>query len=1056
MELSPEDREREAMGVEVGWLLDAVARLRPNAYRLAQGGLLELLLSPSSLGPLLSNAENPLHRPLLRLVERLGAEHMTLMDLRQLFALLRGGAFPLHLLRALMRLAQQAPPEAPTFFVQLTAGGAVESPALPERNWPPTRGWSIAAWLRIEYCRDAQVMPLCLITLRSAHVVLRLEWQRRHLALVLLDLGALPAASSSSSTSIAVSSSFASASACFSGPEAEMREGRWYHVAVVHKPAEGRKRARAVLFLDGLRRARAELPLPRPHASQISCFLGRPVEAALGADEKRAAQQQLASWQIGNVFAFDEVLRGDEVLQLWRLGSCYLGLAALSSPAGESLHDCLRPQHAMALEARAHRRQKPLTVLLQELSSKGPAGLAEKVIFVFSARNVVFAQAAAARSSGPLLAPAYGRLLGDAQAHRAGRLRELLQDLGGLANLVYACAVLHEPQHRLLTLRVLQVVMRHAAASTRDMRNLLGFDLLGLLARRQRWPFTHALLDAFTGFVGFSLDPQNLLSAPGSDPDAAAAPADGVDSEDEAAEDEIQERQQWADEGKEAEVEKEHEDEARGGGEVEEREEAHVQADLAMDSGLLLHMGALRALLFEFRMWRDAEEGVGRAVLERLEALLDPARCRCAAYNAARCLEAGLLDELLFAFEEYSADLPPDLAPLFQRLLRALLERAPSPAQLQRLADYVVSSAGPPGETRPATCDLHRSSQVSGAPMDPRARDQSDFAAPPSLRVCVLQLLCEVLAAAAPTTAATLVEALPLETLLALLRCEVVSLSCLCFQTRTPLSAAVQALEERTWLLWLLDGYLLLPAEAGLGLVAQFEKQDGFLALAHTLRQFSVSEELLAPLFAILLGRAAPAQVLTYFLLSSSDRSIAVSVSGYSSWAVAGTARVALEEPAGTARAAPARPHARGRGARESGRASPPAAAGGRLLRDRLSAAARGEVAAGRVPAERAREAADARERTGGTAVPGARGAAGARPCWRRAGVGRLGSLHLPQGRCPSRFPAVLNFRCFLLLLFPCAATGPAARCAVDHPAGRFSRRVHLSLSLFLSLYYFS
>ena len=132
--------------------LVALAESPVNAARLAGAGLVRALLN--GFEEAFFRASHALHGLILRLVERVAAQHVALDEMRGLLALLRRASVPPSLLASLVRAVRSGP--APPHYADLGHGSYVASPVLAERPWPPATGYTLSLWLCVPTLRYSQ------------------------------------------------------------------------------------------------------------------------------------------------------------------------------------------------------------------------------------------------------------------------------------------------------------------------------------------------------------------------------------------------------------------------------------------------------------------------------------------------------------------------------------------------------------------------------------------------------------------------------------------------------------------------------------------------------------------------------------------------------------------------------------------------------------------------------------------------------------------------------------------------------------------------------------
>lgn len=220
----------------------------------------------------------------------------------------------------LKALRQSKQPATIQFDFSSSGHCSIELPALP-RVFPPTSGYSFAAWVRIDQF-DAE-----------SHTTLFGAFDATQTCFVLIYI-------EKDTHQLILQTSVTSSKPSVRFKKAKFRAGEWYHVALVHRPAKPSRLSQVALYLNGrfvdeIHSQYPEVPplLPEPRQShalpQTTASRRRSVEAFLGTPQdlafRPAGRTNESQWSLANSHLYDTCLSLDIVAVQAAIGPRYSG-----------------------------------------------------------------------------------------------------------------------------------------------------------------------------------------------------------------------------------------------------------------------------------------------------------------------------------------------------------------------------------------------------------------------------------------------------------------------------------------------------------------------------------------------------------------------------------------------------------------------------------------------------------------------------------------------------------------------------------------------------------
>jgi hypothetical protein len=261
----------------------------------------------------------------LRMVEVLGGHSITVRELKRFFSLLRAeqpGDFRPRcsdqLVRALHNMAERVSDGPARFFSFTSAQSALRLPNNVVRRFPDARGWSFAAWVRLNALSASAAADSGPRLLSFLH-----EDERSgvHGVEVYVTRGGVVGV-----RTLHGGGEQPPRVTLFADSEAVLQAERWYHVAITHQNQErlpwGKSEVR--LYVDGANVGRA--PLKYATFAELGhCTIGSSCRmvrapAALGLAEAHSLDGQLSG-----IYVFDDCLSKAEVAGMFSLGPDYAG-----------------------------------------------------------------------------------------------------------------------------------------------------------------------------------------------------------------------------------------------------------------------------------------------------------------------------------------------------------------------------------------------------------------------------------------------------------------------------------------------------------------------------------------------------------------------------------------------------------------------------------------------------------------------------------------------------------------------------------------------------------
>eukprot|EP01114_Cavostelium_apophysatum_P014246 TRINITY_DN3646_c0_g1_i2.p1 TRINITY_DN3646_c0_g1~~TRINITY_DN3646_c0_g1_i2.p1 ORF type:complete len:2996 (+),score=922.89 TRINITY_DN3646_c0_g1_i2:247-9234(+) len=742
----------------------------------------ELLLRPNSLQP-----------ALMGLIHKIAWYNLSLFELRKYLELLRVPNYPLSVLDTLIEMSKRR--NIPTYFANYSKSALsyVDIPSLGERIWPPPKGFAMSFWINVlSYPTEAEdKMDICIFSFDSGHKSSTLDCYL---------------------TSSGVFRIQVAPGEYFAFGDYQLKACKWHHIVITQSaPRAANKKSTAMLYVNGILQQQGNVNPTKSVPSRLSARFGQPIHAP-------TPSLFTASWQLGNVFFFEDLASENDVFLLYNIGPNYAGGFDVDSGIFQ-IYDVINEKDISS--------HPDLIQLIIDPSSGNFSTLQDKMLFVLSIRNMVIAQAVKIPSfpGNPnvppitkTLAPSYTRVFtasssspltssGTANASfpshcictRVG-IKDLIANAGGVSVIIYLITMAQTKEYQRSSIKLLHTLLQYNSTNVRDMKESSGYQLVAHVMRKKHWVLDEMMLGILFQMVGLS-KPNHRGST--------------------------------------------------------------------YSGGVISNLLAFKNFLLDWKIWSRAQITIQKLLFESLAEAVSSNSM--AAFNIKRFREAGVL-ELTFELFRDNTAMSPDLGTYLISIVKSILADPPSTADIQIILNYLVSTHQTPhiinymsdsSASSPASLKKIRKNLSTSGTENPRAYLRAKMAAAlqlnvPSIRNLVLNMILDILAASSEKfrVIEQFAEVCTMEVLLALMRTD--------------------SLPTRILLLKILDMFLRLPT-----LSYKFQLMKGFNLLGNLLAgASSVSEELFGVLFCILLGQPAyrfqENQIRAYFLgQMSGDVSIA-------------------------------------------------------------------------------------------------------------------------------------------------------------------------------------
>ncbi|KAJ3673307.1 hypothetical protein LUZ60_006681 [Juncus effusus] len=503
-----------------------------NQENLTSVGCVGLLLE--TISPFLDSS-SPFINHALKIIEVLGSYRLSSSELRLLVRYvlqLKAKNSCTLLVNMLEKLIQsedlRSGKVSPASFIEFDmskTGHASVQVSLGERTWPPASGYSFVCWFQFHnlFKKEFDLSKSTKRNVSNGAQKLRIfsvssidDQNTLYAELYLHDNGVFTVATSNSSS--------------LSFPSAEIEEGTWHHLAVVHSKPNALaglfQASVAHLFIDGKLRHTGKLGYaPSPFGKSLQVTLGNPSSRARVSDLK---------WKIRSCYLFEEVLTPGAICLMHVLGRGYRGLFQDS--------DLLRfvPNQACGGETMAILDSLEVEIPLNSTNQRGGgegsvrggsgrmiesgSGIVwdfdrlrslavqvtgKKLIFAFdgtsseavrtsgtlSLVNLVDPISAAASPIGGI--PRYGRLSGDIYICNQYPIGDSIQTVGGISVILSLVEASETRDMLHMSLELLAVSLHQSQKNVREMQTLRGYHLLALFLHRRMALFDMQCLDIF-------------------------------------------------------------------------------------------------------------------------------------------------------------------------------------------------------------------------------------------------------------------------------------------------------------------------------------------------------------------------------------------------------------------------------------------------------------------------------------------------------------------------------------------------------------------------------
>lgn len=221
-------------------------------------------------------------------------------------------------------------------------------PSLGDRLWPPSKGFSMSFWFHIEEMEEKNKNNpgVCLFSFESNKTIKLEIW--------LTGAGTLKLYNGTNEP--------------LDFADCVFEKGKWYHIVMAHGNSKTPKKIVAKLFVNGIFKQSGFLSSPKSVQGKVTVRVGTSFLTT-------TPKSDTLSWQLGNVFFFEDVPTDKEVFLLYNtLGPNYAGGFESEIPL-EIISMTIKPSTIR---------------LYEEFGIKDNLSyLKDKIVFVLSVRNMV-------------------------------------------------------------------------------------------------------------------------------------------------------------------------------------------------------------------------------------------------------------------------------------------------------------------------------------------------------------------------------------------------------------------------------------------------------------------------------------------------------------------------------------------------------------------------------------------------------------------------------------------------------------------------------------------
>eukprot|EP01119_Soliformovum_irregulare_P013684 TRINITY_DN3666_c2_g1_i3.p1 TRINITY_DN3666_c2_g1~~TRINITY_DN3666_c2_g1_i3.p1 ORF type:complete len:2431 (-),score=776.48 TRINITY_DN3666_c2_g1_i3:1776-9068(-) len=752
---------------------------------------------------------------LLALIHKVASFNVTLEGLMKYLSLMREPNFPLEILENFVELAKRE--NIPVHYADFTknALGYVHVPTLSDRMWPPNKGYSLAFWIHIAALPTKELGNIMVCCFETP--------SRQKLEVSITPDGIFDLTAPSSKDSVKF-------------PDFIFQVGKWYHVVMSHGGKGIGNKGSAVLYINGLFTSQTKVPTGKGALSKVAIRFGSTVAPTSIVSP---------SWQLGNVFFFEDILTPKEAFLMFILGPNYVG-GLEADLTDYRVYDFITAKNLIA--------QPELEGLLVDPSTESQLmhNLQEKLAFAFSIRNMVMAQSVkipffpTSSTNSPTvtrtLAPSYARIFTTHRSNSAPSLstspppsptigqhtptpsshvshvnqphvhststatfvatgtnvcsppsnvctrmsvKEMIGNVGGISSIIYLIITLKGPGYQRAGIQLLQALLSYNARNVAAINSICGYELLGRLLRREHWHLDEVLLAIIFEQVGLTRSQRNP----------------------------------------------------------------------SFSNGVITNLPAFKYLILDWVIWKRATASVQKLLFKSLADLVDSTH-ELSTFNIRRFREAKVMEIFFRMFQEF--EIPGFLRSDLTIILKSIMSDPPSTSDLQMILNYLVATH----ENHPTVINYSSPTKLMETPRTIRRAvsfQKEKFSGQISgfsTRTFILKVLLELLVSGGETVMDRFSQLCSLDVLFGLIRTD--------------------SLVNRIYIIKILDLVLQDPK-----IYESFEMMKGFHLLGNFMAPYSLSEELFGTLFCMLLGKPAhkytDATHLRPFLVNCTSPGISIS-----------------------------------------------------------------------------------------------------------------------------------------------------------------------------------
>ena len=501
---------------------------------------------------------------LLEFIKILATFHISLVELYKYFQLFSPDGFSSNILSTLVDICRNQT-IIPSYYLQFPNYDSSIEFSLSSRAWPPPNGYALCMWICFDRFYDethrqstpplhhayqtqsaaAQLSPKSpnTNTGREGYTQTgQLRVGNKLLPYTIISLS--PDVNNMIGSTISIEIKYHSIILAIVSKESRMEctlnddstkhefmftTKRWYHVILSHSPTVTNERTNkkqmkrnAKIYINGKKASYSTLAYPKSVTTgKVTCMFG--CKQKINANNIQLKSiRKFPQWNLGTVYLLEEPPTDNEAFLLYQLGPNYCGNLDIN------LSYFYNPYSVIHVDNfKLFGKDPSKLAILTDPWSTQLTYLQEKIIYVFSPRNFIYAQSikiptgvpsvtqSTTSSSGTALAPASVNKTSDHLLISRSIVRETLSNIGGISIIIFLIAMLEDPLQRNYSLELLYNLIHHSPMNGKELNGLCGYELIARLMRKNNWVIDEELLRILFEFVGFTQDPRTTNYACG-------------------------------------------------------------------------------------------------------------------------------------------------------------------------------------------------------------------------------------------------------------------------------------------------------------------------------------------------------------------------------------------------------------------------------------------------------------------------------------------------------------------------------------------------------------